>query len=372
MGNSKVIIAGAGSGKTTFIVEDAVKNDDKSILITTFTQANEQEIRKKIIRYAGCIPAHITIQTWFSFLLQHGVRPYQGCKYNGKITGLFLKSGQSAPGIAETDIKRHYLTSDNKIYSDKVAKFAVKCNEITNGAVIERLISIYDCIYIDEVQDLAGYDLDLLKLLISAEIILTMVGDPRQSTYSTNDGAKNKKYKKAAIVNFFCDNTMNIERDDTTLNTNYRCHPNICSLSNKLYPELKEVKSGFKVGREVHQGIFLVKPSSINEYLAQYEAVQLRDNKRAKGVNDVYRVMNFGASKGLTFDRVLIHTTEPIRKWMRTLKEEELAPSSKSKLYVAITRARLSVAFVADEGIEDGIFEQWEKSPSKNTASHKK
>jgi superfamily I DNA/RNA helicase len=371
MGSSKVVIAGAGSGKTTFVVEDAVRHNDKTILITTFTQANEQEIRKKIIEYVGCIPAHITVQTWFSFLLQHGVRPYQGCKYTGRITGLFLKSGQSAIGIAETDIERHYLTPDHKIYSDKVAKFAIRCNELTNGAVIARLISIYDYIYIDEVQDLAGYDLELLKLLIDAETTLTMVGDPRQSTYSTNDGTKNKKFKKAGIINFFYDEAINIERDDITLNTNYRCHPNICSLSNKLYPELKEVKSGFKDGGEAHQGIFLVNPSDIGEYLAQYGAVQLRDSKKAKGVNDNYRVMNFGASKGLTFDRVLIHTTGPIREWLKTQEVEGLALSSKSKLYVAITRARLSVSFVTDDDIGHEVFERWEKPLSRSATSHK-
>ena len=74
MSKNKLMISAAGSGKTTFLVEQAKKLKDENVLITTFTEANEAEIRKK---FNGRIPKNITIQTWFSFLLKHGVRPYQ-------------------------------------------------------------------------------------------------------------------------------------------------------------------------------------------------------------------------------------------------------------------------------------------------------
>ena len=47
--NNKLIIAAAGSGKTTFLVEEALRQKKGKVLITTYTQANEAEIRKKII-----------------------------------------------------------------------------------------------------------------------------------------------------------------------------------------------------------------------------------------------------------------------------------------------------------------------------------
>ena len=78
--NNKLIIAAAGSGKTTFLVEEALKQKEGKVLITTYTQANEAEIRKKIIEEnhkkngLACIPENVTVQSWFSFLLQHGVR----------------------------------------------------------------------------------------------------------------------------------------------------------------------------------------------------------------------------------------------------------------------------------------------------------
>ena len=77
MKDNKLIIAAAGAGKTTFLVKEALKCQNR-VLITTFTTENEKEIRNKFVRECGCIPGHVTIQTWFSFLLQHGVKPYQG------------------------------------------------------------------------------------------------------------------------------------------------------------------------------------------------------------------------------------------------------------------------------------------------------
>ena len=47
--NNRLLIAAAGSGKTTFLVDEALKQKEGKILITTYTQANEEEIRKKII-----------------------------------------------------------------------------------------------------------------------------------------------------------------------------------------------------------------------------------------------------------------------------------------------------------------------------------
>ena len=45
---NRLIIAAAGSGKTTYLVRQAMQQSD-SVLITTYTIANELEIRKKIV-----------------------------------------------------------------------------------------------------------------------------------------------------------------------------------------------------------------------------------------------------------------------------------------------------------------------------------
>jgi len=58
---NKLIIAAAGSGKTTFLVEEALKIKSNRVLITTFTIANESEIRAKFFKINGAIPENITV-----------------------------------------------------------------------------------------------------------------------------------------------------------------------------------------------------------------------------------------------------------------------------------------------------------------------
>jgi len=62
---------------------------------------------------------------------------------------------------------------------------------------------------------------------------------------------------------------------------------------------------------------------------------------------DPHVAMNFGESKGLTFDRVLIYPHGPARKWLASGDIGYVAKST-AKMYVAATRARYSVAFVYD------------------------
>ncbi|HGA0173253.1 TPA: UvrD-helicase domain-containing protein [Streptococcus agalactiae] len=94
--NNKLYIAAAGSGKTTLIVKDALKNKDKKILITTYTNANCDSIKKKIIKINGAIPKNIEVLTWFSFLLKHGLRPYQDIMFSQRINGIVPVNGKSA------------------------------------------------------------------------------------------------------------------------------------------------------------------------------------------------------------------------------------------------------------------------------------
>lgn len=351
---NKLVIAAAGSGKTTLLVNDALQQTGR-VLITTFTQANEAEIRKKIIKKNGCIPEHIIVQTWFSFLLQHGVRPFQGKLTDRKVKGLILANGISGVKYyyrgkpvyynEKTEFDGHYFTKDQKIFSDKLSKFVIKSQEKSEGAVIDRLSRIYTKIYIDEVQDLAGYDLEILKLLFASKVDITLVGDPRQGTYVTNNAAKNKKFQKSKIIHFFEQEFDNIEIDNTSLTVNHRCTSAICILSNKLFPDFTSTASGNQKTSN-HDGVFFIKAQDVDAYLAKYNPIQLRDKKNVV-INEDYSSINFGESKGLSFDRTLIYPTKPMLDWMLD-NNSELAPTSRSKFYVALTRARQSVGIIYD------------------------
>lgn len=91
-------------------------------------------------------------------------------------------------------------------------------------------------------------------------------------------------------------------------------------------------------------------------YLEKYNPIQLRD-KVTVAVNPNYSAYNFGDSKGLTFERVLIYPTKPMLNWFIN-HQSDIAFKSRSRLYVAITRARHSVGIIFDnkKGIAvDGI-----------------
>ena len=377
--SSKLVIAGAGSGKTTWLIKQALQIKDEKVLITTFTEANEKGIIEKFFEINGCIPANVTVMTWFSFLLKHGVKPYQSAIYNDDITGMLLvnrKSGfrfvnrEGKPiYYGEKDGEPFYFTNGKKIYSDKIAKFVVSADMIKKGLIINRIRRIFPNIFIDEVQDLAGYDLEIIQLFHKEGVNLLMVGDPRQVTYHTHDERKNKKYSDGNIKGYVTDHCAGIEIDEKTLCNSYRNNVQICDYANMVYPGMPPCLSH---GKETtgHDGIFLVSKDMVKSYIDRYHPVQLRD-KRTITVSDDAPAINFGDAKGLTYRRVLIYPTAPMRNWIKD-PSSKLEPKSRARLYVAITRAEYSVAFV-DDGIDATtiqMIDRWNaKGSSPITAS---
>lgn len=386
MMENKLIIAAAGSGKTTRLVEEAFSRTE-NVLITTFTEENEAEIHDKFIAKYGYIPAHVTIQTWFSFLLQHGVRPYQGaCNdilFDKQVNGILLVNQQSGLKYKfrrgkmeipvyyreDTEFKLHYFTSDMKLYTDKLAKFVIRANEKSNGSVIDRISRIYPTIYIDEVQDLAGYDLEIVKELFHSNSTVVCVGDLRQVTYYTHSERKNKPYRHGMIKQYVqneCFASDHIVVDETTLAKSHRNNKQICEFSSLIYPNFPQVlpcecAGCHPVGIE-HQGVFIVKESELENYLMKYRPIQLRHNIRVR-TNPRFSCYNFGKSKGKTFDRVVIYPTTDIKIWL-TDRSANMAERTRAALYVAVTRARYSVAFVIPDNELDQIhdIEAWSEN----------
>lgn len=357
---NEFLVAAAGAGKTTFIVKEAIKCSD-AVLITTFTEENEKEIKNKFIELnKGIIPAHVTIRTWFSFLIEHGAKPYQGKLTKKEINGLLLvneKSGIKYKGakfpvyFKETEnIERHYFSNDYQIYSDKLAKFVIRCNEKSNGFVFERISALFKHIFIDEVQDMAGYDLEIIKLLFKTETRVKIAGDPRQVTYHTHFSDKYKKYSDGRIRDFIETECKSIQCriDEKTLNGSWRNNQSICDFANNLFPEYPKCIS-LQYETTTHDGVFLIKEQDVERYLKEFSPTQLRYS-RSKKVSLNYEVKNFGESKGATRDRVLIYPTKKITDWIfenKTLDNFEI----KCKFYVAITRAKYSVGIVCKNNI---------------------
>src|SRR5699024_578426 len=132
--------------------------------------------------------------------------------------------------------------------------------------------------------------------------------------------------------------------DEESLKYSHRNNEIVCKYSSQLYPDLPESMPCDCCDRENtgHDGVFLVHPDDVDKYLANYNPMQLRWSNAIE-VNSNFSVMNFGESKGLTFERVLIYPTKTMTPWIED-HTESLANETRAKLYVGLTRAKYSTA----------------------------
>jgi DNA helicase-2/ATP-dependent DNA helicase PcrA len=301
------------------------------------------------------IPEHIEVWPWFTFLIHELARPYQSYFYDGRIETLTWENGISVRGSRATEVK-HYIDQRGGIYSDKVAKFICKCNAMSGGAVINRLAERFDHIIIDEVQDLAAYDLDVLELFLRSPIKITLVGDHRQSTFKTNNSSKYSVYSKFGIIQKFKeweDAGIALLKYETET---HRCIQAIATLGDSFYPTEPKTRS-LNEQRTGHDGVFLVSTPHVVGYVERYQPniLRLKKTDDCQG----YNALNFGESKGMTFERVLIFPHKLGQQWLLTGDNKHIAGSIE-KIYVGVTRARFSVAFVFNTETPLAGFERYQ------------
>lgn len=361
-----LIIASAGSGKTTHLIEKSLLHDGpKRTLLLTYTESNRDEIIGNFIKRNGYIPSHVKVQTWFSFILEHLVRPFQSRLFDFEIDGMQLVNQQSGIKYRTGKFPFYYSENDNffeyyfnkkrHVYSDKLSKLAIRCIEKSNGFVIDRLSKIFENIFIDEVQDLAGYDLDILREFFKSNINIKLVGDPRQVTYLTHREPKYGKYAYGKIEDFIKEKCKNLEVriDFETLQYTHRNNQNIANFASSLYPNMPRAIACSCCNSEIDArndlGVFLVSKSHADSFLRVFNPIQLQWNKRNSKVSCDYRVLNFGVSKGMGFEDVLIYPTKEMEKWILDPSKVIKSETTIAKLYVGITRARNRVGIIISD-----------------------
>jgi len=334
-----VILAAAGSRKTEHIIDSALAVEDGRVLITTFTNENQRQIISRIEGRLGSVPKHITVMGWFAFLVSQCAKPYQRALTQKplSINGLNFKGQRNR--FAKRSEPGYYIDRNGDMYRDGVSDFVVELDKKVDGAVVRRLERIYTHILVDEVQDFVGYDLEVLDMLMTSRINVVLVGDPRQHTFSTNTASKNKRYRGSGLAAWFAKRTALCSIEERV--QSYRCCQAICDFADAIYPNLPATKSVGVLPTE-HDGIIQVRLSDVEEYVGRFRPVALRYDRNAdtKGLPAI----NIGVSKGSTFDRVMIFPTKPMLQYLKDRDPEKL--KSPEKLYVAVTRARFSVAFV--------------------------
>ena len=379
MSNNYCFVASAGAGKTTYIVNDAHKRaltTSRKIAIVTFTSYNQYTEELKYINIHNHIPRNVVISGWYSFLLNYFIRPFKGdvieCLYDIHTSLAFTQphnenvNGKKRPHYKKGDLKTKYLTSNNNIYKDYLAEFAFECLERNRKIIINRLNQIFDTIYFDESQDLCAYDFEIIKTIIKDSTINCVITiDPRQHTYSSSNSSKHKKY--VGRMDLYCLEKINNKRksyisiNTTKFKVSHRCNIEICTFSNNICSDFSptvpcnciqcsERKSYFKKV----QGVFLVHECDVPDFVAYYNPTILTANKNIKVRVDNCR-LNFGECKGDEFECTLIYPTKDMVTWLK--KDLKLAPMTKAKFYVAVTRAIFTVGIVVSNSFENNRFD---------------
>jgi DNA helicase-2/ATP-dependent DNA helicase PcrA len=196
--SNRLTLAVAGSRKTQGLV-DSCKAADTSerILVLTYTSFNQRELSTRLDQLAGDHP-HIEVRGWFSFLLQNFVHPFLPLLFQGRRVEGF--DFDSPPQIyAATGSWPRYINEQGHVRRVHLPELAVQINQAGDGICLQRRERVYDRIMIDEVQDLCGYDLEILDLLMESKVNLEMVGDIRQAILATN--GREAKHKPFMYMN---------------------------------------------------------------------------------------------------------------------------------------------------------------------------
>ncbi len=327
----RLILAVAGSGKTTFLINTL--DLERRFLIVTYTENNMAHIRRSIINKFGYIPKNITLFTYFQFLIHVCYRPFLKDKYKAK----GIKWDMPEKWTRFKKNWQHYMSPHRYLYYNRIAKLCMLCCADLIKARIEKF---FDCFMVDEVQDLGGHDFNLLKAIIPTKIDCLFVGDFYQHTFETsNDGNINsglyknfEKYKRSW-------SNAGITVDESTLSNSYRCSPTTCDFVTQ------------------HLGIFIAShcqnPCTITLVDKQNDADTLfNDNSKVKlfyQEANKYTCFaeNWGKSKGLdSFQNVCIVLNKTTLQAFVNNKLNQLKASTLNKLYVACTRAKGNIYFI--------------------------
>jgi DNA helicase-2/ATP-dependent DNA helicase PcrA len=328
----------AGGRKTQSIVDAcAAAPPRRRLLLLTYTLTNREALRSRVAALEPLSSA-IEVKGWFSFLMNHWIKPYLPLRFDEqRLGGLNFEGdpGRHAKGQAR------FLDSDARAYGLHLAQLAVDVNEASSRAVLDRLARIYDEIHIDEVQD--------LKLLLGSPIDLNLVGDVRQALLSTNPRErKNSQYKGIKIKKWFEEQERAGRLAVTHSARTWRCNQALANFADSIFDESfgfppTESQNMRETG---HDGIFVIAREDAADYVKTFNALCLRPGANtAKGVDLPFT--NIGVSKGMDVERVLVWPTGRATDFLRNGKKlDGLACCS---LYVAVTRARASVAFVVEK-----------------------
>lgn len=332
-----MIFAVAGSGKTTRIVSGL--DLERRFLLITYTDNNFLNLRNKIIERFGFFPANVVLYTYFTFLHVFCYKPFLLMRMRTK--GINFEQPPQLTLRLKRTVDAFYLDSHRRLYHNRIATLLDTKGVV--GDVTQRIDKYFDMVCVDEVQDVGGYDFDLLTSICGCNADMLLVGDFYQHTYVTSqDGPKNKnlhddfkKYKQRF-------EKAGLTVDTTSLEKSYRCSPTVCDY-------IRE-----HLGIEIHSHS---DRATIAALLDQQGDVD-RLHSCGKTVKLFYQEhqrygcysQNWGNSKGVDhYQDVCVVLNGTAYKALKNGSMRDSSPLTRNKLYVACSRPRGNLYLISDQ-----------------------
>lgn len=364
--DKKLILAVAGSGKTYLICNSI--DPEKRNLILAFTHENIKNIHRELIVRFGAIPENTIVSTFHGFLFGDCIQPYHRmiCGLYGaqpfRCEGvMFLPPPKPMIGAkynyqyVKDDRLKHYIPR-RKYYCSRMAKLILKNGGTLLPTVINRTNKFYDILYIDEYQDYRNEEYELLSAMIQGFFgNVLLVGDYYQHSVS-GDNNTGKPFGSAQKPVAYPDYIRAIQRlgltvDETELCKSRRCSKPVC--------DFVKSKMGIKIeSLDDHAGeVTMVSDVVEAEHILCDDSIcklLLRDSGKY-----LFRCFNWSYSKGDTYEKTCVILTSDTSNLMEDgFRYNRMAPTTRNKLYVALTRSQTSV-YLMPKAVFDQVKDKY-------------
>lgn len=351
--DKNVMLAVAGAGKTYHICHSI--NPDERNLILAYTHENIYNIQKELCDAYGVVPPFTTVMTFDAFVYHNIILPYEpSIGEHFGVTDFVSKGictimppsqrikslGKNIPNpkYISRDKIGHYITSRSQYYCDTISELAIQVKKGSESLIKKaamRLNKFYDYVLIDEFQDFRKHDYDLIIQLSKALNKVLLVGDYFQHSVSAknNTGKPFKKREQIISYNdFIAELTqLGFDVDTATLSKSRRCSPDVCLyVSEKLGIDI--------TSNNDHTGSVIWVTENAKDILDDTNIVKLVFER-----SSCYKfpALNWSYSKGDTVKTACVILTDNLDDLDNdAFSVEKLPPSTRNKLYVAMTRSK--------------------------------
>lgn len=335
-----VILAVAGSGKTSLIIEK-LSLDERALLIT-YTDNNLTNLRRRIIEKFGLFPEHIKLYSYFTFLYRFAYKPFLSFTLNAR--GINWNIPPAWTRMKSRDNLRFYLDIHNRLYHNRIAKLVEQWGVLED--INQRIEKYFDRVFVDEVQDFAGHDFNLLRTICNSNTDILLVGDFFQHTFDTSrDGNVNRglhdNYEN--YVSTFV--AMGLAPDRDTLKSSYRCSPTVCDfISDNIGISISSHRRKPTVVSVIEDEELVAQKFDCRETVKLFYQEHYKYPCYAK---------NWGASKGQDhYEDVCVVLSENNYSLLKGKRLGDLKPQTRNKLYVACSREGNNLYIVSDRYIK--------------------